>query len=564
MFKLFSSSSKVTAPGAPSTPSEIEGSERYYGLENFGNTCYCNSVLQALYFCRPFREAVLARDLLSLAELPSAAFIDPADLSSTAPTLPADDAHHPTTPGTYTNGGVNGGASVPSSTQASRSASPTHGGSPNLLRRRTASSAATNVASAAGKLLTKEKSVPSLPKAMLSSGTINVTATPVGDDTLMGHVRELFAAIAGQKRRTGVVGPKAFVNKLKKENIIFRSTQQQDAHEFLNYLLNALAEQLTAVMAALPDATVSRPLHAGQQTPPNDARSFVSTASRGSAPAAPAGAAAALVGGSNPALMPIPPLPTASQVTFASGTTTPAGASRVSSVPPPTPAATWIHELFEGEMATETRCLTCEATTQTREKFLDLSIDVEANSSIASCLWNFSQSEMMCHKDKFYCDTCSGLQEAERSLKIKQLPPVLALHLKRFKYMDKLGKHVKLMHRVVFPTELRPFNPDPETADREYDLFAIVVHVGGTPNHGHYVAIVRSADKWLLFDDDTVELISESQISKYFGDPDAGGLPSASASGYILFYQARDILQTVSGLGPRLRTEHGLGDGIPS
>lgn len=26
----------------------------------FGNTCYCNSVLQALYFCRPFRDKVLA------------------------------------------------------------------------------------------------------------------------------------------------------------------------------------------------------------------------------------------------------------------------------------------------------------------------------------------------------------------------------------------------------------------------------------------------------------------------------------------------------------------------
>nr|XP_060615217.1 ubiquitin carboxyl-terminal hydrolase 12-A-like [Anolis sagrei ordinatus] len=41
-------------------PEQFPMNEHYFGLVNFGNTCYCNSVLQALYFCRPFREKVLA------------------------------------------------------------------------------------------------------------------------------------------------------------------------------------------------------------------------------------------------------------------------------------------------------------------------------------------------------------------------------------------------------------------------------------------------------------------------------------------------------------------------
>jgi ubiquitin carboxyl-terminal hydrolase 9/13 len=65
-------------------------------------------------------------------------------------------------------------------------------------------------------------------------------------------------------------------------------------------------------------------------------------------------------------------------------------------------------------------------------------------------------------------------------MKIKKLPNVLALHLKRFKYQEDLGKYIKLAYRVAFPLELRLFNTTDgiTNPDRLYELFAIVVHIG--------------------------------------------------------------------------------------
>lgn len=47
---------------------------------------------------------------------------------------------------------------------------------------------------------------------------------------------------------------------------------------------------------------------------------------------------------------------------------------------------------------------------------------------------------------------------------------------------------------------------DAVNGDRLYDLVAVVVHCGATPNRGHYITVVKSNSFWLLFDDDIVDV----------------------------------------------------------
>lgn len=118
-------------------------------------------------------------------------------------------------------------------------------------------------------------------------------------------------------------------------------------------------------------------------------------------------------------------------------------------------------------------------------------------------------------------------------MKIKKAPQILVIHLKRFKFIEQLNRHKKLSYRVVYPLELK-LSSNSADADCEYSLFAVVVHLGSGPNQGHYVAMIKSHDHWLSFDDDNVEMIPESTLQTFYGSYHE--YSGNTDHGYILFY----------------------------
>lgn len=303
---------------------------------------------------------------------------------------------------------------------------------------------------------------------------------------------DIYTALAKSNNRTGVLFPQRFLEVFKMENEMFRSAMHQDAHEFFGLLLNSVIQYFE------DNSRLTREL--GPPTPPK----FSGSAENGIAH----GMLSALSTAANAMGM---------SHSSAKGSTT-----------------QWVHDIFEGVLTSETKCLTCETASQRDETFLDLSIDLEQHSSVTSCLHKFSAEEMLCERNKFHCDHCGGLQEAEKRMKIKKLPKILTLHLKRFKYTEDMTRLQKLFHRVVYPYHLRMFNTTDATEDpdRLYELYAVVVHIGGNAYQGHYVTILKTAEHgWLLFDDEMVEPVDKHYVRNFFGDK------PGMACAYVLFYQ---------------------------
>uniref|UniRef100_A0A914ZK85 ubiquitinyl hydrolase 1 n=1 Tax=Parascaris univalens TaxID=6257 RepID=A0A914ZK85_PARUN len=205
------------------------------------------------------------------------------------------------------------------------------------------------------------------------------------------------------------------------------------------------------------------------------------------------------------------------------------------------------------------------------EVFIDQSSDVLRENSkstpltLTECLDEFSSPECI----EWKCENC-GMNAGEKILKFRSLPPLLVFHLKRFRQVDD-GTMVKLNRAIHFPVEGLDMSPyvlscsqvfvddEGQSSDTHYthgdvssshsklmscsesniqrlythegclyDLFAVVHHIGGTVNSGHYTASTKNAvdGQWRAYDDRVVRTADPIEIAK-------------CSNAYLLFYEKR-------------------------
>ncbi|KAF4008962.1 hypothetical protein G4228_000340 [Cervus hanglu yarkandensis] len=176
-----------------------------------------------------------------------------------------------------------------------------------------------------------------------------------------------------------------------------------------------------------------------------------------------------------------------------------------------------IGDLFVGQLKSSLTCTDCGYCSTVFDPFWDLSLPIAKRGypevMLMDCMRLFTKEDVLDGDEKPTCCRCRARKRCIKKFSIQRFPKILVLHLKRFS--ESRIRTSKLTTFVNFPLrdlDLREFASE-NTNHAVYNLYAVSNH-SGTTMGGHYTAYCRSpvTGEWHTFNDSSVSPMSSSQV----------------------------------------------------
>ncbi|XP_028130008.1 ubiquitin carboxyl-terminal hydrolase 2 isoform X3 [Diabrotica virgifera virgifera] len=171
---------------------------------------------------------------------------------------------------------------------------------------------------------------------------------------------------------------------------------------------------------------------------------------------------------------------------------------------------------FVGQLKSTLKCTHCGHCSVTFDPFWDLSLPIPQRTGqlrLSQCLDSFTREETLDGDEKPTCSKCKERRRCTKSFSIHKFPKILVIHLKRFSPTERFRG--KLNVTVDFPMEgldMSQYAADNVSPCR-YNLYAISNH-SGTTYSGHYTAYCRHpyTGHWHEYNDSRVSSISSKSL----------------------------------------------------
>ncbi|KAM5246684.1 ubiquitin carboxyl-terminal hydrolase 2 isoform 1-T1 [Ctenodactylus gundi] len=176
-----------------------------------------------------------------------------------------------------------------------------------------------------------------------------------------------------------------------------------------------------------------------------------------------------------------------------------------------------IGDLFVGQLKSSLTCTECGYCSTVFDPFWDLSLPIAKRGypevTLMDCMRLFTKEDVLDGDEKPTCCRCRARKRCIKKFSVQRFPKILVLHLKRFS--ESRIRTSKLTTFVNFPLrdlDLREFASE-NTNHAVYNLYAVSNH-SGTTMGGHYTAYCRSpaTGEWHTFNDSSVTPMSSSQV----------------------------------------------------
>ncbi|XP_075822361.1 ubiquitin carboxyl-terminal hydrolase 2 isoform X1 [Microtus pennsylvanicus] len=176
-----------------------------------------------------------------------------------------------------------------------------------------------------------------------------------------------------------------------------------------------------------------------------------------------------------------------------------------------------IGDLFVGQLKSSLTCTDCGYCSTVFDPFWDLSLPIAKRGypevTLMDCMRLFTKEDVLDGDEKPTCCRCRARKRCIKKFSVQRFPKILVLHLKRFS--ESRIRTSKLTTFVNFPLrdlDLREFASE-NTNHAVYNLYAVSNH-SGTTMGGHYTAYCRSpgTGEWHTFNDSSVTPMSSSQV----------------------------------------------------